>query len=87
MEEETCLIRLLEDYPRRVSHAANTYEPAIICSYLIELCSTFNRFYQKHRIIAQEQRSTEARMLLVKAVQTVLKDGLSVLGIKAPERM
>ncbi|MFQ6002886.1 MAG: arginine--tRNA ligase [Candidatus Zixiibacteriota bacterium] len=85
--EEKRLIRLLEDYPRRINQAADTYEPSIICSYLIELCSTFNRFYQKHRIITQEQRSTEARMLLVKGIQTVLKDGLSILGIKAPERM
>jgi arginyl-tRNA synthetase len=86
-DEEIRLIRLLEGYPGKIRQAADTYEPAIICSFLIELCSTFNRFYQKHRIIAQEQRSTEARMLLVKAIQTVLKDGLSVLGIKAPERM
>jgi len=86
-EEEIRLIRLLEDYARRVSQAADTYEPAIICSYLIELCSIFNRFYQKERIITQDRKTTAARMLLAKAIQTVLKDGLSILGIKAPERM
>ncbi len=86
-EEEIRLIKLLEGYPRRISQAADTYEPAVICSYLVELCSDFNRFYQKHRIITPDERSTEARMLLVKGIQTVLKDGLSVLGIKAPERM
>lgn len=86
-EEEIRLIRLLEDYPRRVSQAADTYEPAIICSYLIELCSIFNRFYQKERIITQDRKTTAARMLLAKGIQTVLKDGLSILGIKAPERM
>ena len=86
-EEEVRLIRLLEDYPRRVSQAADTYEPAIICSYLIDLCSIFNRFYQKERIITQDRKTTAARMLLAKAIQTVLKDGLSILGIKAPERM
>ncbi len=86
-QEEARLIRLLEDYPRRISQAADTYEPSIICSYLIEVCSTFNRFYQKQRIITQDQRSTEARMLLVNGIQIVLKNGLSILGIKAPERM
>ena len=86
-DEETRLIRLLEEYPRRISQTANTYEPSIICSYLIEVCSTFNRFYQKQRIITQDQRLTQARMVLVNGIQTVLKDGLSLLGIKAPERM
>jgi arginyl-tRNA synthetase len=85
--EETRLIRLLEDYPRKVRQAAGSYEPSIICSYLIDLCSTFNRFYQKERIITQDQSSTQARMLLVRGIQTVLKDGLSILGIKAPEMM
>ena len=86
-DEEAGLIKLLEDYPRKIKHAADNYEPSFICSYLTELCSTFNRFYQKQRIITQDQRATEARMLLAKGIQTVLKDGLSILGIKAPERM
>jgi arginyl-tRNA synthetase len=86
-EEETRLIKLLEDYPRKIHQAAESYEPSIICSYLIELCSTFNRFYQKERIITPDKRSTEARMLLAKGIQIVLRDGLSILGIKAPERM
>jgi len=86
-DEEARLIKLLEGYPGKITQAANTYEPAIICSYLIELCSAFNRFYQKHRIITEDQTSTEARMLLVKGIQTVLGDGLSLLGIKVPERM
>ncbi|MCK4225152.1 MAG: arginine--tRNA ligase, partial [candidate division Zixibacteria bacterium] len=48
-DEESILIKLLEDFPRRVRFAAKGYEPAFICSFLIDLCSTFNRFYQKHR--------------------------------------
>jgi len=86
-EEETRLIKLLEDYPRKIKQAADTYEPSLICSHLIELCSTFNRFYQKQRIITEDLRSTQARMLLAKAIQIVLKNGLSILGIRAPERM
>ncbi len=86
-EEEAALIRLLEDFPRRIESAAANYEPAGICSYLIDVCSTFNRFYQKQRIITEDQRLTAARMLLVKAAQVTVKSGLSLLGIKAPERM
>jgi arginyl-tRNA synthetase len=86
-EEEVGIIKLLEDYPRRIKQAADTYEPSLICSYLIDLCLTFNRFYQKQRIITEDPRSTGARMLLAKGIQSALKSGLSILGIKAPERM
>jgi len=86
-DEESRLIKLLEDYPRKIKQSAEAYEPSIICSYLIDLCATFNRFYQKQRIITEDEILTDARMLLAKGVQAVLKSGLSILGIKAPERM
>ena len=86
-DEESILIKLLEDFPRRVRFAAEGYEPAFICSFLIDLCSTFNRFYQKHRVITDDERSSSARMFLVKTIQVTVKSGLSLLGIKAPERM
>jgi arginyl-tRNA synthetase len=86
-DEESTLIKLLEDFPRRVKLTAESYEPSFICSFLIDLCSTFNRFYQKQRIITEDEKSTQARMLLVKAIQFTVKSGLSLLGIKAPERM
>ncbi len=86
-EEEHMLLKRLEDFPRRIKSSAREYEPAVICSYLLELCALFNRFYQKERIITENAESTKARMLLVKAVQTVIKSGLSLLGIKSPEEM
>jgi arginyl-tRNA synthetase len=86
-EEEHILIKRLEDFPRRLKIASREYEPAIICSYLLDLSSLFNRFYQKERIITENPDSTDARMLLVKAIQTVMKSGLSLLGIKSPEKM
>ena len=86
-EEEITLIKLLESFPRMVKFAAEHYEPSYICTFLIDLCATFNRFYQKHRIITEEAGLTDARMLLVKAIQITLKNGLSLLGIETPERM
>jgi arginyl-tRNA synthetase len=86
-EEEKALIKLLEDFPAKVKSAAQAYEPAFICSHLIDLCSAFNRFYQKQRIIAEEEGPTAARMLLVTGLQITIKSGLSLLGIKAPESM
>ena len=86
-EEEITLIKLLESFPRIIKSAADNYEPSFICSYLIDLCANFNRFYQKHRIITVDHGLTEARMLLIKAIQITLENGLSLLGIEAPERM
>jgi arginyl-tRNA synthetase len=86
-EEENLIAKRLLDYPRQIKMAAESYEPSIICSYLLDLCAIFNRFYQKERIITANQASTQARMILVKGVQTVVKNGLALLGIKAPERM
>ena len=86
-EEEHSIIKRLEDYPRRIKLSAEAYEPSILCSCLLDLCSVFNRFYQKERIITDDKTATDARMLLVKGVQTVIKSGLNLLGIKTPERM
>lgn len=86
-EEEHSIIKSLEDYPRKIKLVAEVFEPAILCSYLLDLCSVFNRFYQKERIITDDKNKTDARMLLVKGVQAVTKSGLGVLGIKGPERM
>jgi arginyl-tRNA synthetase len=85
--EEHMLLKKLEDFPRRIKSADREYEPAIICSYLLELSALFNRFYQKERIITENAKSTKARMLLIKAVQTVIKSGLGILGVKSPEKM
>ena len=86
-DEERALLKLLEDFPGKVKSAGKAYEPAFICSHLIDLCQTFNRFYQKQRIITEDEKLTAARMLLVRALQITIKGGLSLLGVKAPERM
>jgi arginyl-tRNA synthetase len=86
-EEESMLVKLLEDFPRKVKSAADNYEPAIICSFLIDVCSAFNRFYQKHRIITEDSNLTSTRILLVNVLRITIKSGLSLLGIKAPQRM
>jgi arginyl-tRNA synthetase len=87
IEEEHSIIKRLEDYPRKIKLSAESYEPSILCSYLLDLCSVFNRFYHKERIITDDETTTDARVFLVKGVQTVVKSGLNLLGIKAPERM
>ena len=86
-DEEASIIKLLENFPQVVKYAAENYEPSFICTFLIDLCAAFNHFYQKHRIITEDTGLTDARMLMVKTIQITLKNGLSLLGIQAPEKM
>lgn len=87
LEEEYSIIKKLDDFPRKIKITAEVYEPSILCSYLLDLCSVFNRFYQKERIITDDKNSTDSRIFMVKGVKTTLELGLSLLGIRAPERM
>jgi arginyl-tRNA synthetase len=92
--EEKALLMHLYRFGSMVELAAEKYEPNFIAEYLLELAAVFNRFYQRKdadgrliKIISDDQKETEARMLLVSAVRVVLKEGLRLLGIEAPEEM
>lgn len=92
-EEKTLLMHLYR-FGSVVALAAEQYEPNFIAVYLLELAAVFNSFYQRKdadgrlvRIISDNELQTRARMLLVSAVRTVLKEGLRLLGIRAPEEM
>jgi len=65
--------------------AAKSYSPNILCNYLYELASKFNTFYNAHKIISGENQ--EFRLQLTKSTGEVLKTGLNLLGIDAPEKM
>jgi len=92
--EEKELLMHLYRFGNVVEAAADKYEPNFIGEYLLELAAVFNRFYQRKdtegrliRIISEDERETAARMLLVSAVRTVLREGLRLMGIQAPEEM
>lgn len=86
-ELELKLITLLSQFPNKVIEAANNYKPSVIANYLIELAQTFNSFYVKLPVLKAEKGVKEARLHLILAVKQVLKIGLNLLGIEAPERM
>ena len=86
-DEERALMKMLGDFPEIVRRAAAQYEPSIVASYLLDLSSAFNTFYQKHRVISDDRELTHARLLFVSALRTVIRKGLDLLGIKCPERM
>jgi arginyl-tRNA synthetase len=93
-QEEKELLLHLYRFGEMVGVAAEKYEPNFIAEYLLELAAVFNRFYQRKdadgkliKIISENEAETRARMLLVSGVRTVLKEGLYLLGIEAPEEM
>jgi arginyl-tRNA synthetase len=85
--DEYLLLRKLEIFPKTLIQAAQTYEPVMLCNYLIELASTFNRYYNHHRIISKNEDLTRARILLSDSVRQALKNGLELLGMETPEEM
>ena len=86
-DDEFDLVRLLTDYPAVLRRAAEHYEPFFVTDYLLTLSERFNKYYHNYRILIDDTVVREARLLLVKGVQTIIQSGLDVLGIKAPEEM
>jgi len=86
-KEEQNLLKKLYEFPHDVIFSAENFETNRITSYLEELAALFHRFYTECRIIGSEKKLAEARIALCIAVQTVIKNGLSILGVNAPEKM
>ena len=83
--EELILLRTLNKFPEVVETATANFAPNLVCNYLFDLAQKFNLFYQKHKIIGSEQE--DFRLALTQGVGQVLKTGLKLLGIQAPEKM
>lgn len=81
------LVRKAADYGAVLARAADACEPSFVADYLLELGAILNRFYIECRILGEAPELTEARLALVRAVQIVIKNGLSILGIEALEEM
>jgi len=86
--EEQRLARSLADYPLVIESAAKSLAPHAVCDYLLRLCADFSSFYEACPVLKAESSEAVARRLaLVKAASIVLENGLTLLGITAPERM
>lgn len=84
-DEERELLRSIEHFSTVVNEAASNLAPNTVATYLLDFARSFNLFYQKHHIIESDQ--SEFRLALTCGVAVVLKQGLNLLGIEAPERM
>jgi len=86
-DEEIKIVKKLLLYPMIFKNAALAREPHRITFYLQELAGLFHPYYHRHRVISEDTELTKARLALCEAVMIVLKHGLKILGVKAPERM
>ncbi len=85
--EEQNLLKKLYEFPDVILFSAENFEPHRISVYLEELASLFHKFYTVCRIIGSEKNLAEARIALILAVKSVIKNGLAILGVTAPEKM
>ncbi|MCF0156569.1 MAG: arginine--tRNA ligase, partial [Veillonella sp.] len=86
-ELELELIKKLAEFPEEVVQAATRRAPHRITQYLYDLASLFHSFYRQGRIIGVDPALQQARLGLITATALVLKQGLAILGISAPEKM
>ncbi|MFN8572813.1 MAG: arginine--tRNA ligase [Gemmatimonadaceae bacterium] len=86
-ESERELSQALLDYPRLLSGAAASREPHRVAAYLLDTARLAHNWYHKVRVLEAPTGVREARLLLARAAQVVIRNGLAVLGISAPERM
>jgi arginyl-tRNA synthetase len=86
-EQELALLACLMDYPQAVEDAARELSPHLIAFYLRELAAGFHSYYNATRILIEDEDTKRARLALAAAVRQVLRNGLALLGVSAPERM
>ena len=86
-DEAQEILRQLSRFPETVKEAALRYEPSILTRTVTDLCQAYNKFYYEHRILDDGDGLAAARVKLTEAVKNVVKQGLYLIGIEAPERM
>ncbi len=86
-DEAFALVRLTDEFYHTVLLALEKYEPSIISRYLIDVAQAFNKFYVNNRILGESDNVTFTRLMLVRAVESVLKTGLNLILLNAPEKM
>jgi arginyl-tRNA synthetase len=86
-DEEIELIKTLMKYKEAVLSAGKEKQPHKVTFYLMELAGAFHSYYNMHKVLTEDKSLSCARLYLVDAVKEVVKNGLSLLGVSAPEKM
>jgi len=85
--EEVQILKILASYPEVVRSGAELLEPHRITYFLMNLAAAFHSYYSKHRVLSDDPAVTKGRLCLVLAIKKVIKNGLKLLGVGAPEKM
>ena len=86
-ETERALIKQIAQFCEEIKLSARDYDPSHINRYLQELAGCFHRFYTACRIKGEEPAGQAARLKLADETRIVLKNGLKLIGVDAPEKM
>jgi len=87
LPEELALIKRLTGYPEVLAVCARTLEPQPLANYLVGLAAAFHGYYNRIRVVTEDEGASRARLALVKAVGIVLRNGLDLMGVAAPDQM
>ncbi len=85
--EELDIIKKLSQFTNVVAGSAKNYEPHRVAVYLMELVAQFHSYYNKHRVITEDEDLSSARLFLMSCIRRVLKNGLDLVGVDAPLKM
>jgi arginyl-tRNA synthetase len=86
-EKEIDLLKQVGAFPQEVAEAARSLAPHWVVRYLHQLATLFHSFYNAERVLTDDLGKTQARLALARAVQTVVQNGLRLIGVSAPEKM
>ena len=81
------LVKLLYAFPEVVKEAGAKYEPSIVTRHIVDIAQAFNRFYHDEHVLVDDEDEKTAKLALVIAAKTIIKNGLGLLGIQAPDKM
>ena len=85
--EEIQLIKTLAEYPETVATSAEKLEPHRITFFLMNLAAAFHAYYNKHRVLSEDPVLSHGRLVLVESIRKVIRNGLALLGVDAPDKM
>jgi arginyl-tRNA synthetase len=86
-DQELALLALLMEYPDVLENAARDLAPHLVAFYLRELAAGLHSYYNATRMLVEDEKLKRARLALVAAVRQVLRNGLALLGVSAPDKM
>ena len=86
-DHETALLTRLLEYPDAVENAARDLAPHLVAFYLRELAAEFHSYYNATRLLVEDENVKRARLALAASVRQVLRNGLALLGVSAPDSM